>query len=271
MRVSIVLVSCAVTLGGLAVAHANPTTQCPTPAPSVAIPVPQPIAPTVEATTSIDGYATAEFDAAINIAVTTEAVPAATATTYEAPQPSTTYTGHTFAANSAGTLTSETPLTSVHWEGGLAMAIGMDLSADINVHAAFGLQVDAVRIAAEYTMNKAHSETMDPTSTWRMIDHWGQNQRFGLAGRYRLDVGTSDIGAGLYVEAGAGLNVTNWAKQADTRQGDVMLGLGCEFLVGERKRMGMDFGFRFLISEGVTADAPRDVATIFTLGMLVGK
>jgi hypothetical protein len=270
MRVSIVFVSCAVTLSGLAVAHATPAIQCPTAWPSVAIPVPRPITPTVEATTSFDGYATAEFNATIDITATTDSLPTAIITTTHE-QPTAIQPSHSFDTNSASVRSSETPLTSVHWEGALAMALGLDWSSDINIHAAFGLQVDAVRIAAEYTMNKAHSETMDPTSTWRMIDHWGQNQRIGLAGRYRLDTGDSTIGAGLYAEAGAGINLTNWTKQADTRQGDVMFGLGFETLVGEHKRLGMDLGFRFLLSEGVTADAPRELATILTLGMLVGK
>ncbi len=104
-----------------------------------------------------------------------------------------------------------------------------------------------------------------------MIDHWGQYQRVGIAGRYRFDTGDSAIGAGLFAEAGVGINLTNWTKQADTRQADIMFGLGFEALVGEHRRMGMDLGFRFLLSEGVTADAPRDTATILTLAMLIGK
>jgi hypothetical protein len=269
MRVSFAIVSCAVTLSGLAVAHASPSTQCPT------RPLPGPIAPPqpYAAATSVDAYlpsvvVNAAIDAHIDITATPDSN--VSATVEQAP-PAPAFSSAGYASSSAGSLTSETPLTTVHWEGALAMAIAMDWSTDINVHAAFGLQVDAVRIAAEYTMSKAHTETMDPTSTWRMISHWGQNQRLGLAGRYRLDTGASEFGVGLYAEAGVGINLTNWAKQADTRQGDVMLGLGGEFLVGEHKRLGMDFGFRFIMSEGVTADEPRALATIFTMGMLVGK
>ena len=270
MRVSSVIVSCAVTFCGLAVAHATPSTQCPTqanPGPSA------PPQPNVTSTVGFDTYVpsvvvNAAIDAHIDI---TAMINSNESVTIEQSPPAPAFSSAGSAASSTGTMSSNTPLTTVHWEGGLAMAIGLDWSSDINIHAAFGLQVDAVRVAAEYTMNKAHSETMDPTSTWRMIDHWGQNQRVGLAGRYRLDTGDSAIGAGLYAEAGAGINFTNWAKQPDTRQGDVMFGLGFETLVGEHKRMGMDVGFRFLISEGFTADTPRELATIFTLGMLVGK
>lgn len=268
MRVSLVIVSCVVTLGGIAVAQATPSTQCPTPPPQ-----PTATPASTAAAFGADAYLpsieiTATVDAHLGITATTDST---ASVTVEQSPPTPTFTNAGYASSSAGTMSSDTPLTTVHWEGGLAMAIGLDWSSDINIHAAFGLQVDTVRIAAEYTMNKAHSETMDPASTWRMIDHWGQNQRVGLAGRYRLDTGDSAIGAGLYAEVGVGINFTNWAKQADTRQGDVMFGLGFETLVGEHKRLGMDLGFRFLLSEGVTADAPRELATIFTLGMLVGK
>lgn len=254
-------------LSGLAVAQATPSTQCQTRT------LPGPIAPPMAATDSVDAYlpsvtVNAAIDAHIDITATTDSDASATV---EQASPAPAFSGAGYASSSAGSLTSDTPLTTVHWEGSLAMAIGLDWSSDINIHAAFGLQVDAVRIAAEYTMNKAHSETMDPASTWRMIDHWGQNQRVGIAGRYRLDLGADEFGVGFYGEAGLGLNLTNWANQPDTRQGDVMVGLGGEFMVGAHKRMGMDFGLRFLISEGVTADAPRELATIFTMGMLVGK
>ncbi len=272
MRVSFAIVSCAITLSGLAVAHATPSTQCPT------RPLPGPIAPpqpnaTATAAASFDAYlpsveVNAAIDAHIDITATTDSTVSATV---EQSPPAPAFSGAGYATSLASTLSSDTPLTTVHWEGGLAMAIGLDWSSDINVHAAFGLQVDAVRIAAEYTMNKAHSETMDPTSTWRMLEHWGQNQRVGLAGRYRLDLGAEDFGVGFYGEAGLGLNLTNWAKQADTHRSDVMFGFGGEFMVGAHKRMGMDFGFRFILSEGNTADAPRELATIFTMGMLVGK
>ena len=301
MRILLAVVTSAVTLSGLcvlSVADAKPSSRYYTPPIPVVISPPRPVVTTSAGTIVVGAYLPtvtfdADIDASVDVGIDTPVYTAPAATTgsvsgavsgsvsgsasgsattnYVQTQSTQVQTGYATTASFGGELTSNTPLTTVHWEGGLALAIPMELSADANMHAIFGLQVDAVRIAAEYSMNKAYSETMDPTSTWRTLCQKGQNQRIGIAGRYRLDLGANEFGVGFYGEAGLGLNLTNWATQANTRTGDVMLGLGGEFMVGEHKRMGMDFGFRFMISEGATADAPRELSTIFTMGMLVGK
>jgi len=225
-------------------------------------------------TTTYGVSANANIDVNVDVSVPTTVETATDAGSADYGSTGATYLGAGGASGGATTdsfFSTATPLTTVHWEGALAMAIPIDSWGGPNLHAAFGLQIDSVRVAAEYSLNKSHMTTMDPVATWRTTDHWGQNQRFGVAGRYRLDMGEASLGMGVYAEAGVALNFTSWKTQAETHHGDVMAGFGFEMLAGERRRIGMDMGFRFIVSEGDSPAAPKEIASVFTLGMLFGK
>lgn len=248
----------------------------PVPALPVPVPAPVPVVVVGPATNySVSASASVDVNVDVNLPTAVEANAGASATSSAEylSGASATYQGAGAASGGVSDtfFSTATPLTTVHWEGALAMAIPIDNWGGPNVHAAFGLQVDSVRVAAEYSLSKSHMTTMDPASTWRTVDHWGQNQRFGVAGRYRLDMGETWLGMGVYGEAGLGLNFTSWKTQAETHHGDVMAGLGFEMLAGERRRIGMDMGFRFIVREGEGPAASKEVASVFTLGMLFGK
>ncbi len=170
------------------------------------------------------------------------------------------------ASTDVGGLTFATPLTQPHWEGELAMTLPLALG-DVGLHAAIGRQVGAFRVAAEYTLTDASTDTGAGPLSAAPLD-CGRQQRLGLALRYRLGVGLPELGTGLYVEAGLGRNTVAWKTRGTTRHDDVLLGLGFDMLGGGARTVGLDLGARFTLAD--TGGGDREATGVIALGLLVG-
>lgn len=148
-------------------------------------------------------------------------------------------------------LTVETPLSRPHWEAVLAMALPMDLG-DLGLHAAFGRQVGPFRAAAEYTLR-------------------GDEQRLGVAGRYRVDLGDDTVGMGFYGEAGVGIErIRDERSGLDSRR-DALFGFGFEVMGGDHRTVGLEMGARFILAERNLPDEPRELVALVTVGLQVGR
>lgn len=210
-----------------------------------------------DAVVAVEAGAHVEVSARVDVVVTGEAT-AVVAPAPPAPAP--------LAATDAGGLTFATPLTRPHWEGELAMTLPLALG-DVGLHAAIGRQVGAFRVAAEYTLTDASTDTGVGPLMAVPLD-CGRQQRLGLALRYRLGLGLPELGTGLYVEAGLGRNTVAWKTRGTTRHDDVLLGVGFDMLGGGARTVGLDLGARFTLAD--TGGGDREATGVIALGLLVG-
>ncbi|MBK9036762.1 MAG: hypothetical protein IPL61_36855 [Myxococcales bacterium] len=171
-------------------------------------------------------------------------------------------------AGAASALTSSTPLVRPHWEAALAMVLPLELG-DPGLHAAVGRQIGSFRLAGEYTLTDAASDRAMPGAL-AVVSDCGQRQRLGVAARYRLGLGTPDVGVGFYLEGGLGQATTRWSKTGTSRRDDALIGLGFELAGGGARLAGFELGGRFTIADGDGPDAAREVTGVITVGLLVG-
>jgi hypothetical protein len=275
MRLSFIAGILAVHFGQLATAFANDGEVCPSHTPSPPIVVVPPVSPPVTPYVSIDASATWTSNTSTSTPVVTANENTTSYTNTATYTASTDATVSGFANLSSNYGASEssagdsgaTPLSTPHWE----LGVGASILDGANLLVSAGRQFSWIRISAEYSQNKGHATMTAPGKVWPKIEDWRNTKRVALTGRYRIDTGQTDIGAGAYVEAGVGRNFNTWTMQPATEHTDVNVGIGCEFLVGAHRQMGMDFGVRFTVLGSAVPEDAQELNATFTVGMLFGK
>lgn len=150
-------------------------------------------------------------------------------------------------------------LAAPHWEAGLAMLVVTDLgSGGPSPAAMLGRQLGPVRVSLDYMR---YDRTLDAALSICPVS----TSRIGATMRYRASMSVGVGGMGGYLEGGIGRETSTLKDGRQLHATSYVAGLGFETLLGGRRSMGFDLGFRFLVDE-------RDTLTgLFQLGVLFGS
>ncbi len=177
-------------------------------------------------------------------------------------------------ADADATLSTSTPLTRDHWELGLAMLLPAELDQDVGAQAVLARQVGPLRLGLEYAMVGRCAERMlydKDTGAVEVAKVDAQVHRIGVGARYRVGLGTSSVGTGVYLEGGVGRQQHRFERGPALTRDDVALGFGFEMLGGGAQLVGFDLGGRFTLARGATDDAPVESTATVVLGLLLGS